>query len=93
MNFSKTALNSLRVLLHCLSGQGDQGEQGGGHQDLQQESHYQVSWGNLLENCSLQKIRVLKREHPAHQNMKILYFFLFLWVIFALLDPDRQPCC
>jgi hypothetical protein len=22
--------------------------------------------------------------------MKILYFFLFLWVIFALLDPDPQ---
>jgi hypothetical protein len=30
----------------------------------------------------------LKREHPALQNLKILYFFLFLWVIFALLDPD-----
>jgi hypothetical protein len=23
--------------------------------------------------------------------MKILDFFLFLWVIFALLDPDRDP--
>jgi hypothetical protein len=23
--------------------------------------------------------------------MKILYFFLFLWVIFALLDPDPDP--
>ncbi len=23
--------------------------------------------------------------------MKILYFFLFLWVIFALLDPDLDP--
>ncbi len=22
--------------------------------------------------------------------MKILYFFLFLWVIFALLDPDPE---
>jgi hypothetical protein len=30
----------------------------------------------------------LKREHPAIQNMKFLQFFLFLWVIFALLDPD-----
>ncbi len=27
-------------------------------------------------------------KHPALQNMKILYFFLFLWVIFPLLDPD-----
>jgi hypothetical protein len=25
--------------------------------------------------------------------MKILYFFLFLWVIFALLDPDLQFEC
>jgi hypothetical protein len=23
--------------------------------------------------------------------MKILYFFLFLWIIFALLDPDPDP--
>ncbi len=23
--------------------------------------------------------------------MKILYFFLFLWAIFALLDPDPDP--
>jgi hypothetical protein len=30
-------------------------------------------------------------EHPAFQNMKILHFFLFLWVIFALLDPDPDP--
>ncbi len=29
-------------------------------------------------------------KHPAPQNMIILYFFLFLWVIFALLDPDPQ---
>ncbi len=34
-----------------------------------------------------------KREHPALQNMKFLDFFLFLWVIFALLvlDPIRIP--
>jgi hypothetical protein len=30
----------------------------------------------------------LKRKHPALQNMKFLKFFLLLWVIFALLDPD-----
>jgi hypothetical protein len=35
-----------------------------------------------------EKPTALKREHPALQNMKFLYFFLFLWVIFALLDPD-----
>jgi hypothetical protein len=32
-----------------------------------------------------------KREHPALQNMKFLSFFLLLWVIFALLDPDPYP--
>jgi hypothetical protein len=30
-----------------------------------------------------EKPSTLKREHPALQNMKILYFFLFLWVIFC----------
>jgi hypothetical protein len=33
----------------------------------------------------------VKRKHPALRNMKFLYFFLFLWVIFALLDPDPDP--
>jgi hypothetical protein len=32
-----------------------------------------------------------KREHPTLQNMKILYFFRYLWVIFVLLDPDPDP--
>jgi hypothetical protein len=36
----------------------------------------------------LKKPSALKREHTALQNMKILYFFLYLWVIFALMDPD-----
>jgi hypothetical protein len=35
-----------------------------------------------------EKPSALKREHPARQNMKILFFFLYLRVIFALLDPD-----
>jgi hypothetical protein len=30
----------------------------------------------------------LKIGHPTLQNMNFLNFFLFLWVIFALLDPD-----
>jgi hypothetical protein len=38
---------------------------------------------NLQENPS-----ALKRERP---NMKFLNFFLFLWVILALLDPDPDP--
>jgi hypothetical protein len=34
------------------------------------------------------KPSALKREYGAHQNMKFLTCALFLWVIFALLDPD-----
>jgi hypothetical protein len=30
----------------------------------------------------------LKRGHPTLQNMNFYTFFLLLWVIFALLDPD-----
>jgi hypothetical protein len=64
-----------------------------------------------IENCNLlilrpsrrthklqEKSSAIKREHPALQNMKILYFFLYWWAIFALLDPDpatqinADPC-
>jgi hypothetical protein len=34
------------------------------------------------------KPSALKKEHTALHNMKFLNFFLFLCVIFALLDPD-----
>jgi hypothetical protein len=40
-----------------------------------------------------EKPSALQREHPVFKNMKILDFFLFLWVIFALLDPDPQFEC
>jgi hypothetical protein len=58
----------------------------------------------LIKNCKLliprppkrtpklqEKPSALKREHPALQKMKILSFFQFFWVIFALLDPDPDP--
>jgi hypothetical protein len=38
-----------------------------------------------------EKPSALKREHPALQKMQFINFFLCLWVIFALLDPD--PDC
>jgi hypothetical protein len=38
-----------------------------------------------------EKPSAFKSEHPSLQNMEILYFFLYLWVIFALLDPDPDP--
>jgi hypothetical protein len=34
------------------------------------------------------KPSALKRGHPALQNMNFYKFFLLLWVIFGLLDPD-----
>jgi hypothetical protein len=34
------------------------------------------------------KPSALKRGHPTLQNMNFDTFFLLLWVIFALLDPD-----
>jgi hypothetical protein len=43
-------------------------------------------------NKRQEKPLALKREHPALQNMeKFFNFFLYLWVIFALLDPDLDP--
>jgi hypothetical protein len=36
------------------------------------------------------KPSALKRGHPTLQNMKFFNFFLLLWVIFALLDPDSE---
>jgi hypothetical protein len=38
-----------------------------------------------------EKPSALKREHPVLKNMKNLDFFLFLWIIFALLDPEPDP--
>jgi hypothetical protein len=35
-----------------------------------------------------EKPSALKKGHPIFQNMKFMNFFTFLWVIFALLDPD-----
>ncbi len=41
-----------------------------------------------IKNCNLLIPKALKREHPSLQNMKFLNFFIFVWVIFALMDPD-----
>jgi hypothetical protein len=40
---------------------------------------------------SIGKSLALKREHAALEDMKFSYSFLFLWVIFALLDSDPDP--
>jgi hypothetical protein len=51
-----------------------------------EEKKLQFAYPKLQEKPS-----TLKREHSALQNMKILDFFLFLWVFFAILDPDPGP--
>ncbi len=51
-------------------------------------------WYFFDQNCNLfmskqQKPSVLNREHPASfKTWNFLTFFQFLWIIFALLDPD-----
>ncbi len=37
-----------------------------------------------------EKPSALKREHSALQNIKFVNFFLFWWVIFALLDSESR---
>jgi hypothetical protein len=50
----------------------------------------------LIKNCNLlmsklqEKSSALKREHGAFQKIKFINFFLCLWIIFALLDPDTD---
>ncbi len=48
---------------------------------------------NNAETKLQEKPSALKREHPALKkgNLEIYKFFLFLWVILPLLDPD--PVC
>jgi hypothetical protein len=46
---------------------------------------------NLLMSKLQKKPSAFKREHPELQKMNFINFFLCLWVIFALLDPD--PDC
>jgi hypothetical protein len=38
-----------------------------------------------------EKPSAIKREHPALQKMKFINYFIFFWLIFALLDP--HPDC
>jgi hypothetical protein len=41
----------------------------------------------MIKNCNLLIPR--PREHPALQTMEFT-IFIFLWVIFAVLDPDQD---
>jgi hypothetical protein len=38
-------------------------------------------------------LTALRREQTALQTMKFLAFSIFLWVIFALLNPDPHSHC
>ncbi len=37
-----------------------------------------------------EKLSAQKTEHPALKKVKFINFFLYLWVIFALLDLDAD---
>jgi hypothetical protein len=51
-----------------------------------------LSLGHLKRTSKLkEKPSALKGEHLALQKMKFINFFLFLWVILALLDPKPNP--
>jgi hypothetical protein len=44
-------------------------------------------WWSKMEKKIQVKLSTLKREHPALQKLKFINCFLFLGVIFVLLDP------
>ncbi len=54
---------------------------------LNKKLQFSYSWAFINDVQATGEALVLKREHPALQNMKFLNFFYF-FVIFALLDPD-----
>jgi hypothetical protein len=94
----------------CGSGSRSRSRYIQGFDDLKLGKKLQLkrNWTFLIKNCNLhiprppyrtfklqKKPSVLKWEHPALQNLKFLPFFLFLSVIFALLDPnpdDQNQC-
>jgi hypothetical protein len=65
---------------------------------LDQKLQFTYPQASIKNAQAQEKPSALKREHLVLKNMKILDFFLFLWVIFALLDPDpatqinADPC-
>ncbi len=52
-----------------------------------QFTYYPQDFIKDIQSCR-KKPSALKREHPALQKFKTFISSLFLWVIFALLDPD-----
>jgi hypothetical protein len=48
-------------------------------------------WASIKDvQATGEALSTLKREHTPRQNMNFLNFFQFLWVTFALLDPDSE---
>ncbi len=56
---------------------------------MQLKNFYIFFWSKITMSTVHEKPSALKREYPARQK-RIINFFLFLGVIFALLDPDPQ---
>jgi len=49
-----------------------------------------IPWPPLRTSKLQKKPSALKRGHPTLQNMNLKFFKILLWVIFALVDPDRE---
>ncbi len=60
-------------------------------QKLQMNNFFKIKSCILFMSIQQEKTSASKKEHPALQKMKFINFFLCLWVIFALLDPDTVP--
>jgi hypothetical protein len=43
------------------------------------------------KNCIFFLKSLLMPRHPALPDLKFVNFFIFLWIIFALLDPNPAP--
>ncbi len=59
---------------------------------IDKKLQFTYPWASMkdVQATGQEKPSALKREHSALQNMKFHNFFLFLWVIFALMDPDPE---
>jgi hypothetical protein len=56
-------------------------------ESVNQKLQFTYPWASIKDFQATGETFSTQREHSALQNMNFLNFFLFLWVIFALLDP------
>jgi hypothetical protein len=56
-----------------------------------QKLQFTYPWASVMDVQATEEASALRREHSALQNMNFRNIFLFLWVMFAHLDPDPDP--